>query len=266
MNLSLITRADDFGSSRSANRAIAEAAITGNYIRNVSCMAPAPMMEDGAPLLKACPHICIGMHFTLNAEWSLIKWPPLCAPHEVPSLVDENGAFWADPMLFTSHPPQLEQVMQELDAQLDFLTRLGLPIRYVDSHMLPEKFIPGLAKALSQWAERKGLINHLQYYRFPAKMEVGFCETVAEGLDALAQWLGLLTDGQYITIMHPAISGREMLLCCNPQVPMGRISTGRNVEYEMLRSRHPEALCRDLNIRCLRYDEAEPLAQPPALP
>lgn len=262
MSISLITRADDFGSSRSANRAIVEAAITGDYIRNVSCMAPAPMMADGAPLLKDCTHICLGMHFTINAEWSLIKWPPISDISEVPALVTEEGAFLADPALFTQRMPPMEQVLMELNAQLDYLTGLGLPIRYVDSHMLPEKFIPGLADVLSQWANQKGLVNHLQYYRFPSAKATAPCVTLETGLKALENWLDVLSEGQYFTVLHPAVGGREMLLCCNRDIPMGTVSAERNVEYELLLSRQPERMCEERGIRRLRYDEALPQANP----
>lgn len=262
MSITLITRADDFGSSRSANRAIAEAAVTGGYIKNVSCMAPAPMMEDGAGLLAGCKHICLGMHFTLSAEWSLIKWPPICDPADVPGLVTDLGAFPETPAVFAERIPPMEQVLRELDAQLDFLTQLSLPIRYVDGHMLPEKFIPGLAQAMAEWADRKGLINHLYYYRFPAQMEPSHCLTLPEGLQALDHWLGLLEDGQYFSAMHPAIGGREMLLCTNRETHWGMVSAARNVEYEMLRSREPERLCSQRGISCVRYDEASPLEHP----
>lgn len=262
MGLSLITRADDFGSSRSANLAIAKAALTGSYIKNVSCMAPGPMMEEGAELLQHCPHICLGMHVTLNAEWSLIKWPPICDPRDVPMLVTREGAFLEDPVLFGERMPPLEQVLREIDAQLDFLTQLGLPIRYVDTHMLPEKFIPGLAEALTAWAQRKGLINHLRYYRFPAQLEPSHGDRLAAGLLALESWLDTLEDGQYFTAMHPAVGGREMLLCCNPRVPMGMVSLARDIEYRMLLSREPERMCAARGIVCLRYDEATALENP----
>ena len=263
MSVTLITRADDFGSSRSANLAILNAAGKGDYVKNVSCMAPAPMMADGAEMLAACRRLCIGMHLTLSAEWRLIKWPPILPVQQVPALVTADGAFPEDPAVFAQTVPPLEQVLAEMDAQLDYLTRLGLDIRYVDSHMLPEKFIPGLMEEMPRWAERKGLICHLGYYRFPeTRMEPGPCQTAQEGLQALAAWLDDLVDGQYFSVMHPAVGGREMMLCCNDAVPMGLVSTARNTEYEMLLSRKPEEMCRERGIRCLRYDEAAPVEHP----
>ncbi len=262
MSLSLISRADDFGSSRSANLAILNAAAKGEYIKNVSCMAPAPMMADGAPMLKKCSHLCLGMHLTLSAEWRLIKWPPVAPVNKVASLITSDGAFPEDPAVFAQSRPPLEEVLAEMDAQLDYLIRLGLDIRYVDSHMLLEKFIPGLMEEMPQWARHKGLICHLSYYRFPQQMEAAHAHTLEDGLLALKDWLDSFEDGQYFGVMHPAIGGREMLLCCNGQIPMGEVRCLRNVEYEILLSGVPEKLCRERGIRCLRYDEAREIEHP----
>jgi predicted glycoside hydrolase/deacetylase ChbG (UPF0249 family) len=155
MSISLVTRADDLGSSHATNSAIAGAAVTGDYIKNVSCMAVGPLIEEGAELLRNCRNICFGMHATLNAEWDLIKWGPISHPSEVPSLVTPEGAFFSDPSRFAAHPPDPDQVLLEYDRQLDLLTRLGLDIRYVDSHMLPELFVEGLNQAMSDWAKQK---------------------------------------------------------------------------------------------------------------
>lgn len=262
MAISLITRCDDFGSSRSANLAIAQAAITGSFAKNVSCMAVGPQMAEGAELLKNCPHICLGMHFTLNAEWDLIKWQPISPAREVPSLITPQGAFWADPRQFATHVPVLEQVMKELEAQFAYLISLGLDIRYVDSHMLPETFIPGFAQAFADWTKAKGVINHTYYYRFPAKLEPSRAGTLADALNAQAEWLDLLEDGQYFSVMHPAIASREMDLCCNQDVPVGMVRRCRDMEYRLLNCRELERMCEEKNIACLRYDQATALENP----
>lgn len=258
MNRTLISRADDFGSCHSANLAIADAVVRGRFIRNVSCMAPGPMMDAGAHLLLGKKHIIIGMHLTLNAEWDLVKWPPLCPAKAVPGLVDEKGALLDSPERFLKAPPSLEEILREADAQLDFLTRLGLNITYVDSHMFPEQAVGGLGEALGEWAEKKGLLNHLRFYPKAGGLWPAPYTTLEEGKRALKNWLEKLGEGQHILILHPGIGMRDMLLFVRPGSPAPQVRVHRKAEYALLMSYEPENLCERLGIRLLRYDEAVP--------
>jgi hypothetical protein len=172
--------------------------------------------------------------------------------------VTPEGAFFSDPAMFSAHPPELGQILLEFDRQLDLLTKLGLDIRYVDSHMFPEFFVEGLSQAMSDWARRKGLIDHISYYRFPEKMEPGSGATFDASLAAALAWLDLLKNGGYFSVMHPAKYSREMLLCKNQRVPAGLVAAQRNQEYLLLLSRRLEQYCDEHSIRRVRYDEAEP--------
>lgn len=258
MSLSLLTRMDDFGSSHSANQAILDIAGRGDFIRNISCMAPGPLMEAGAARLRGHKRLCLGMHLTLNAEWDLVRWPPVSPPETVPSLLAPDGAFMDDPSCFTQTPPRLEEIRLEMDAQLDLLTRLGLDIRYVDSHMLPERALPGLSGLLADWARQKGLINHIPYYRAGPSLEPRPFDNLADGRRHFLAWLEALEDGQYFLVTHPAMGGRDMLLCRRPGAPAPQVLLRRQAEHALLASGVPEAACARLNIRCLRYDEASP--------
>jgi chitin disaccharide deacetylase len=207
MGISLITRADDLGASHSANIAIAGAAATGAYIKNISCMAVGPWIDEGAELLQDCRGVCLGLHAALNAEWDPLKWGSVSPPGEVPTLVDERGTFFSDPSWFAAHPPDIDQVLLEYDHQLDLLTSLGLDIRYVDSHMLPELFVEGLAEAVSGWVRHKGLIDHLGFYRFPVRMEPDPSTTYEAGLQAFTAWLDQLEEG-YLFLDHASCPGQ----------------------------------------------------------
>lgn len=95
MDRKLIVRADDFGSARAANAAILEAVRAGYLVRNVSCMAPGPYLDEGADALAALAHrVDIGLHLTVNAEWDPIKWAPCAPPEKIPALLNEKGAFY----------------------------------------------------------------------------------------------------------------------------------------------------------------------------
>ena len=211
----MITRADDLGCSHAANLAIAEVVTTGDIIKNVSCMAVGPHIEEGAELLKNCRAICLGMHATLNAEWDLIKWLPVTPTEKIPSLLTLEGTFAADPSQFLTKIPDTKQILVEFDNQLDLLTKFGLNIQYVDTHMLPEFFISGLHQAMDEWVKKKGLINHIPYYRFPSKLEPEKCNSFDASLAAMFRWLDSLKDDGYFSVMHPAKYSREMLLFTN---------------------------------------------------
>jgi chitin disaccharide deacetylase len=247
---------DDFGVSHAANTAITELVAAGDFIKNVSCMAVGPHIEEGADLIKKYRHICLGLHATLNAEWDFIKWPPISPVGDIPTLVTEDGVFYSDPAYFVQNRPDISQILLEYDRQLDVLTNLGLDISYVDSHMLPERYVDGLSEAMSDWARRKGLIDHSHYYRFPAQLEPAASNSLDERYNNAVAWLESLQEGGYIFIMHPAKYSRELLLYGNRHYPAQMVAAARDVEYRLLRSKNLELVCNRLGINTIRYNEA----------
>ena len=253
----MLTRLDDFGASHAANIAIAELVAAGDFIKNVSCMAVGPHIEEGADLIKNCKHICVGMHATLNAEWDLIKWPPISPVDDIPTLVTDEGVFYSDPSYFVENRPDIGQILLEYDRELVLLTNLGLDICYVDSHMLPERYVDGLSEAMSDWAKRKGLIDHIHYYRFPSQQMPKMASSFEEQYKNVTAWLESLEEGGYFFVMHPAKYSRELILCANKDFPAGMVAVERDVEYRLLLSHKLEQVCNRLGIDSIRYDEAE---------
>ena len=94
---SLIVRADDMGSFRSANIACMEAFEKG-IETSIEVMVVTPWFPEAARLLRENPGIDVGLHLTITSEWDNIKWRPLTS---CPSLVDSNGYFF--PMM-TANP------------------------------------------------------------------------------------------------------------------------------------------------------------------
>ncbi len=247
-----ITRADDAGSSHSANRAIASVLKAG-FIKNVSIMAPGGFVDDAAELFADKKGICFGMHATLNAEWDRVKWGPVYAGLENSGLVDEKGMFLPDPKLFTQTKPSLDIILKELDAQLDKLSRAGFDIRYVDSHMLPEMWVPELEDTMEAWAERKGLLYHMYYYALPPGWE-----RVARNRTQLLPVLRELPSGQYFYLIHPAFYDEEMLLTGNSEISSEQVAKDRDADARMFSRKSMRWLMQFLSIRSIRYDEAKP--------
>ncbi|MBP5272647.1 MAG: ChbG/HpnK family deacetylase [Clostridia bacterium] len=249
----LVTRADDFGSGLGANHAILEAC-DGGFIQNVSVMAGGPFVEEGADVLARSGK-CIGMHAVLNSEWDRVKWTP-CAPKKnIPSLLDEDGEFPWQTAWFLEHPPELSEILREFDAQLDRLTALGLPVSYVDMHMMPYPEVPGLQEEMSRWIAQKGLIDHMPYYHSLSSFGPENAMTPEEGLAHWREWLSAFEDGQYFCVLHPFCKGEGSELMGNADVPTAWVEDSRETEYQLLVSGALERLCKELEITPVRYDE-----------
>lgn len=255
MKKTLITRADDCGSSRAANEAILQAVDSG-FIRNVSIMAPGPYVEEAARMMSNRKEVCFGLHATLNAEWDGVRWGPVLSKGEVPSLVEKDGFFSRNPALFMKNVPSLEEIMLEIGAQLDKLTRLGFTISYMDSHMLPERYVDGLQQAMDRFITEKGLVNHNFYYNiFPQD------DSIASTPGLFEQILSTMDEGQYLLVSHPALYSEEMTACGNDEIIGEQLARGRDWEARFLVAQETRLAVERNGFQVIRYDEAVPLQE-----
>lgn len=248
-NIKIITRADDAGSSNSANDAIMQT-IEAGFIKNVSLMAPGAFINDAAAMFAGEKSICFGFHSTLNAEWDKVKWKPLTNVGKDSGLIDENGYFLATPSMFYETKPNIETIIKEYDAQLDKLTTLGFAVTYVDSHMHEEGFVEGLSSAKREWATRKGLIYHTDFGNSPADIYK------EENLNNLAQFLYALPDGQYLHVVHPALYTDEMLETGHEGYPGSEVARTRALETRVMSDPELIKFAAENGITAIRYDEA----------
>lgn len=303
--MKMIARADDLGSSKSANQAI-ERVVGAGIIRNVSVMACGPFVENAAEMLAGRKEICFGMHTTLNAEWDKVKWGPVglaCAKMEPVGLtcakmgqggsltgqdegisslgmesgnplVDENGYFLSDPSLFLQTKPSVEQVMREVEAQLERLHKLGFDIRYIDSHMFSEAYVPGMDEAMEEFARKKGLVDHMYFYHLLPNMKrmmelmgnVASDPVEGEAADVLeskagigkdlSAWLEGVPDGQYFIVVHPSLDTEEMRRTGNAGVSGVEVAKGRARETRIFSSPGLRVALETAGFECVRYDEA----------
>lgn len=260
----LITRADDFGSAAAANHAILKAIENGSYLKNVSCMAAGPQIEEGIKELmewKKKKDFCIGLHAMLNSEWEKIHFKSILPKEQVPSLVDADGIFAMHPMLFENKMPDVEEAIREISAQLDKLTRLGAEVDYVDTHMLPEIMVPGLMDALSEFIRSKGLIDQRYFYTFSIvhQPELSGDTTLEQDQETYRKWFQTFEEGrQYINILHPAFYSKETELFYNHVLKGNQTAKTRDAEQRVMNSRILEKYCLEMEIRLLKYTEAVP--------
>ena len=249
----LITRSDDAGSSKGANKAIIEAA-SYPFVKNISLMATGAYIGEAAEALKDKKHLCFGMHFTMNAEWDRVKWGPVSPKDRVSSLVDGDGFFYPDPAASRSAGARVEDIRREWNSQLDLLTRLGFDVRYADTHMFPELAFEGLNDMMSDWIREKGLVDHRYFY------------TVLPHIDEISKTEGLfetvvreLADGEYFYLTHPAAATEDMYLTGNKTAPTEDIVGGRQKDMAFVISDHTMEICRKYDVVPIRYDEATAL-------
>ncbi len=255
--MKLLSRSDDFGSAKAANKAILEAVKAGYVVRNVSCMAVGPYIEDGAEYLKKYCHIDIGIHVTLNAEWDEIKWKPLTNADSKSGIIDKSGYFFPSQRMLMEAEPDVAKIIKEYDAQLDKLTVLGLRVSYADSHMFPELFIEGLEEEFNQWIKRKGLLNSTEYYSSHAAGRPGFTQNEEEFLKSMDNWLKQVREWEQVFYLtHPAIANEETLLFANKEFPKGVVQKERQEEYLAVTTFLWEKWCEQYEITPIRYSQA----------
>jgi len=251
-NIRIVTRADDAGSSHSANLAIRKVVQAG-IIKNVSVMAPGRYVNEAAQLLAGNKNVCFGMHATINAEWAYVKWGPVSDLPRNCGLLDEKGMFLPSPQHFEKTHPPIECILKEYDAQLDKLSREGFNISYVDSHMFPEMSIPELDGATAQWAREKGLLDHMYYYILPPGIERALKDP-----KQIVPMLRNIPEGQYFYVTHPSLNTAEMRMTGHDDASGKRVARNRGLETAIFSSKLTKVVLDRLGIQTLRYSKAVP--------
>lgn len=83
----IIVTADDYGMCEEVDRAI-DAGIQNGFVTTTNVMLNMDTLRNAADLRQRFPHISVGIH------WNVTTGLPICKPHEIPTLVDADGAFW----------------------------------------------------------------------------------------------------------------------------------------------------------------------------
>ena len=164
-------------------------------------MGPGPFLRHRlSELVERQDAFCPGLHATLNSEWAGIRWGPVLAPEDVPSLVREDGTFHSSTQ--TLHERGVvSEMLAEISAQLDLVRRLGLRPRYLDTHMV-FAWIPGVAEALAGLCQREGLVfaNGEGFASLPFKLDA----TASEIAEALAGMVATHPGTRPVWVSHPA--------------------------------------------------------------
>lgn len=128
-----VVHVDDIGMCHAANVGAFEALENGPATCG-SIMVPCPWFLEAAGRARANPRLDLGVHLTLNAEWTEYRWGPVAGRSRVPSLCDREG-YLPRSVIEVLKNARLEEVEIELRAQIDLALAAGIDVTHLDSHM-----------------------------------------------------------------------------------------------------------------------------------
>lgn len=214
-DIRLIVKGDDMGAGHGVNVATVEAHRHG-VLTTTNVIVPGAWFPEAVRMINANPTLDVGIHLALTSEWTNVKWRPLT---HVPGLVDADGYF--QPAVaprdglparasLAQSPWTLEQVEQELRAQLELGLRHLPQATYTWPHMLFTSVDPTVGQLVAQLSAEHGLV-------VPFDLDIEWVGKVYEGSDngavkaeKLAARLETLEPGLWLHIDHASTDDPEM--------------------------------------------------------
>lgn len=247
----LLIRCDDVGMSHTVNMAVRELIETGVPF-STSVMVPCPWFLEAAAILRANPQIGVGIHLTLNSEWEHYKWGPVVGAATVPSLVDENGNFYASEAEFAAADVNLNEVRLELQTQIEHARASGFRIDYLDYHMLTAVSTPELRAIVEDLAREYGL----GLSRYFGEASVSIWDADPENkLSSLLDHVRNVQPGLNVLVIHLGMETPEMsaMVDMNNESDPYRVAVHRQAELDAITSPVFRAAIESAGIELLTY-------------
>jgi predicted glycoside hydrolase/deacetylase ChbG (UPF0249 family) len=216
----LIVRADDIGSSHTANLACIRSYRDG-IARSVEVMVPAPWFNEAVEMLAQNPGYDVGVHLSLTSEWDKVKWGPITP---APSLVNRQGNFYPTTSRPNAEPedrgflqanPKLEEVERELRAQIELALEKIENVTHLSCHMGTATCTPEFRALVERLAAEYKLPLDVPDARRMGRW--GGKDTTAEQKEAnLVQLLENLQPGLWLIVEHPGLDTSEMRAIGHP--------------------------------------------------
>jgi hypothetical protein len=199
-DVQLVVRADDFGMCHAVNAGVV-AAWRDGIVTQTTTMVPCPWFPEAIRLVRETG-LPSGVHLTLTAEWTNLRWRPLTRGA---SLRADDGAFpRTRAEAFARWDPV--EVLAEVGAQMAAFTAQGGAATHVDSHM--GVLTRELADAL---IARYGLpcldVDAVVGAQFDS---VGILGGQPDKQRWLLDHLAGLGRGRHLLVGHPAVGGPEL--------------------------------------------------------
>ena len=261
----LLIRTDDIGMSRAVNTAMREFMRTGLRF-SASVMVPCPWFLDAAEALRDNPNVSVGIHLTLNSEWSHYRWGPVLGASAVPSLVDENGYFFPTGDQLRNNDMKLDEVEVELRAQIEQALRAGLDVEFLDYHMLTAVSTPGLRSVVEKLAKDYDLA--LSRYFGEPSLSLWDVEPDRKLSTLLATMDELHAGKTNLLVLHLGLETDEMKAMIdanNPDDPY-RVAQHRNAELEAATAPAFLEAVRSKGLRVVTYGDLARRGDPMSAP
>lgn len=258
----IITRADDLGSFRSANRAIYDACKKG-VLRNAGIIVPGHEFDHAVDMFRGEKDICLGLHAATTCEWNTVRWKPLLPSSLNSCFVDSDGAMHKSVQsIQDSGRVSFKQMLDEVRAQLDKARKAGLDIRYVDAHMaFSWVFENGddskrCAEPLARWIESEGLVNAAWGSRMPLSRLERPSAPTGDRIADLATMIRSARPGTYLIVSHPMYGDDPEVQTATygDEVP-GAIAAQRDIERRMFMDPAIVQACDTAGVTAIRYDQ-----------
>jgi hypothetical protein len=130
----VIFHADDLGMCHAHNRAFFDI-VEGGVTATGSIMMPCPWApEMVAYARERAGEVDVGVHLTLNSEWSTYRWGALSTADPASGLLDPQGYLWPDVASLHGHM-DAGAAATELRAQIEQALEGGVDVTHIDTHM-----------------------------------------------------------------------------------------------------------------------------------
>lgn len=248
----LVIRSDDGGMSHSVNMALERLMNSGLPV-SVSVMFACPWYQETVEILKRHPNVSVGIHLTLNSEWKNYRWGPVLGRAAVPTLVDDEGYFFATSEALYQHHADVHEVERELRAQIERALRSGIRIDYVDYHMGTLMRYPEL-RDLTERLAHEYRLGMSQYFG-EASGNPQYDAAPPAKIDSLVAFVGRLHPGVNLVVTHVGIDNDELgaLLDMNTDGGLAEMSKNRQGELDAITSRRFSDAVKAKNVRLITY-------------
>ena len=268
----LILNADDVGSTHASNAAVFECLEQGS-LTSGSAIVPAPWFQETAVWARAHPEADLGVHLTLNCEYTPYRWRPLTDRAAAPGLYDEDSSLWRTAAQAIEHVSADEAAL-ELRAQVDAALAAGIDVTHLDTHMgtvVQPKFIEtyvslGLEYGIplfvfrpnperlrttgfsAFWDALEPQLRRLDEAGFPVLDHV-LTDTMGKSREHFSELFANLRPGVTHFLVHPAKASEEVEAMTPESAPL------RAHDYEVFRDRSMAQELSRLGIRTITYRE-----------
>jgi predicted glycoside hydrolase/deacetylase ChbG (UPF0249 family) len=129
----VIVHADDVGMCQATLPAFADL-IDFGLVSSGAVMVPCPWFPSVVDMCRQHPQMDLGVHLTLNCEWSTYRWGPVSTRDPASGLMDEEG-YLHRTQEAVQQQASPEAVQAELEAQVAKALAGGIDVTHVDTHM-----------------------------------------------------------------------------------------------------------------------------------